>query len=71
MAVKKFKPNGTTMVNGREVEFVVYKVTDSDTVYGTWLKYRDKTTVGAIKSANALTSNDLTVGKKIKIPLVL
>lgn len=61
---------GSTLVNHREVPFAIYHVTEGDTVYSLWLKFRDKTTVGAIKAANGLETNVL-VGKQVKIPLVL
>lgn len=65
------KAVGATLVNQREVSFAIYRVADGDTVYGLWLKFRDKTTVGAIKAANGFETNVLSVGKQIKIPLVL
>ncbi|MFD1455232.1 LysM peptidoglycan-binding domain-containing protein [Levilactobacillus lanxiensis] len=62
---------GTTVVNGRSVPFAIYRVAKGDTVYSLWLKFRDKTTVGAIKAANGFETNVLSAGKQIKIPLVL
>lgn len=68
---ESLKPIGNTVVNQREVPFAVYRVTEGETVYSLWLKFRDKTTVGAIKAANGLETNVLSAGKQIKIPLVL
>lgn len=68
---ESLKPIGTTVVNQREVPFAVYRVAEGETVYSLWLKFRDKTTVGAIKAANGIETNVLSVGKQIKIPLVL
>lgn len=70
--VKKdiLKPVGNVIVNERSVPFAVYRVADGDTVYSLWLKFRDKTTVGAIKAANGFETNVLA-GKQVKIPLVL
>jgi len=62
---------GQVIVNGRSVPFAIYRVAEGDTVYSLWLKFRDKTTVGAIKGANGLETNVLSAGKQIKIPLVL
>ncbi|WP_304057835.1 LysM peptidoglycan-binding domain-containing protein [Levilactobacillus namurensis] len=64
-------PVGKTIINGREVSFATYRVQDGDTIYSVWLKLRDKTTVGALKTANQLQTNTLVAGKIIKIPLVL
>lgn len=68
---ESLKPIGATVVNQREVPFAVYRVAEGETVYSLWLKFRDKTTVGAIKAANGLETNVLSAGKQIKIPLVL
>ncbi len=64
------KPVGQVLINEREVPFATYRVQDGDTVYGLWLKFRDKTTVGALNAANGLQGNELAVGKTLKIPLV-
>lgn len=64
-------PVGKTIINGREVSFATYRVQDGDTIYSVWLNLRDKTTVGALKTANELQTNTLVAGKVIKVPLVL
>lgn len=71
--VKKneLKPVGQTIINERSVPFATYRVQEGDTVFGLWMKYQDKTTVGALNAANGFQGNELTVGKTIKIPLVL
>ncbi|WP_260158396.1 LysM peptidoglycan-binding domain-containing protein [Levilactobacillus brevis] len=62
---------GKTIINGREVSFAAYRVQDGDTIYSVWLNLRDKTTVGALKTANELQTNTLVAGKVIKVPMVL
>ncbi|QFR61012.1 LysM peptidoglycan-binding domain-containing protein [Levilactobacillus zymae] len=66
-----FKPVGQVLINQREVPFATYRVQEGDTVYGLWLKLRDKTTVGALNAANGLQGNELAAGKTLKIPLVV
>ncbi|WP_268914111.1 LysM peptidoglycan-binding domain-containing protein [Lentilactobacillus sp. SPB1-3] len=62
---------GQTILNGRSVDFASYRPQDNETVYSLWLKFKDKTTVGAIKTINGLQTNDLTGVRVLKIPLVL
>ncbi|MFC6275609.1 LysM peptidoglycan-binding domain-containing protein [Levilactobacillus tangyuanensis] len=62
---------GTVLLNQREVPYAQYKAKDGDTIYSIWQRHRSRTTVGAIKTANKLTTNVVKSGKSIKIPLVL
>lgn len=64
-------PKGTVILNQREVPFAQYKAKDGDTIYSIWQRHRSRTTVGAIKTANKLTTNAVKSGKSVKIPLVL
>ena len=64
------KPVGVMLIGRREVQFASYHVEEGDTVFNLWLKLRAKTTVGAIKQANGIETNELKVGSTIKIPLV-
>ena len=50
-----------------EEDFVVYKVMPNDTLYSIARRYNTK--VDAIKSYNGLTSNILSIGQVIQIPL--
>ncbi|MGF7436765.1 LysM peptidoglycan-binding domain-containing protein [Lentilactobacillus senioris] len=68
---EELKIAGQTKVNGRTADFASYKVLEGETIYSIWIKFRDKSTVGAIKAANSLQSNDLAGVKTLKIPLVL
>ncbi|KRM93568.1 hypothetical protein FC56_GL000281 [Lentilactobacillus senioris DSM 24302 = JCM 17472] len=68
---EELKIAGQTKVNGRTADFATYKVLEGETLYSIWIKFRDKSTVGAIKTANSLQGNDLTGVKTLKIPLVI
>lgn len=71
MAKTSLKTVGQVLINDREVPFATYRVQEGDTTYSLWLKFRDKTTVGALNAANGLQGNELAAGKTLKIPLVL
>ncbi len=68
---KTLEPVGETLIGQRKVPFASYEVQGGDTVYSLWIKFRDKTTTGAIKAANGITTNTLPQGTSIKVPLVL
>lgn len=51
---------------GQEVEYVIYIVRYGDTLYSISRRYR--TTVEAIKAANGLTSDQIQVGQRLRIP---
>lgn len=71
MAKPSLKTVGQVLIHDREVPFATYRVQEGDTIYSLWLKFRDKTTVGALNAANGLQGNELAAGKTLKIPLVL
>ena len=57
-------PKGTTI---EETDYVVYQVEPSDTLYSIARRYN--TSVDAIKDYNNLTSNILTIGQNLQIPV--
>ncbi len=57
-------PEGTTI---DETDYIVYQVSPGDTLYAISRRY--KTTVDAIKSYNNLTSNTLSIGQTLQIPV--
>lgn len=57
-------PEGTTI---GETDYIVYQVSPGDTLYSISKKYN--TSVDAIKSYNNLTSNTLSIGQTLQIPV--
>ena len=57
-------PKGQTV---EETDYIVYQVEPSDTLYSIARRYN--TNVDAIKNYNNLTSNVLTIGQNLQIPV--
>ena len=62
--ILKIPANNTT---GSSSKYITYKVVSGDSLYSIAKKYN--TTVNAIKDLNNLSSNLLSIGQKLKIPL--
>ena len=60
----KIPANNTT---GSSSKYITYKVVSGDSLYSIAKKYN--TTVDAIKDLNSLSSNLLSIGQTLKIPL--